>query len=320
MNPGSRRISAIVVVGLLLVSGFAGDGAALSSTQRLDDPGTASLASNLTRANTFVVGTNAAVGMTLRADALDDRLATLAHRERLAASTPQNQTAVLALELRAVRRETNRLAARQADTLEQHVVRNVTTEQLLFELARVDATARRLDARRDDAATRLTDLSSAGVDTRMLRADLMALQGPVRAQVAAIATGAANASPVSFEVSQNSVVLGTYTDSQAVVERYRTDYLDAPTDEPATIEGVTELIATRYPAEWENRTGYTIRRIDADLLYVEFEYTEGTIVAYVDRPTAQVFKEFHFGPQSADPARFGGDLPPRRIFDTRVSP
>jgi hypothetical protein len=310
MNPGSRRISAIVVVGLLLVSGFAGDGAAAPSpAQRLDESGTASPLVDATRANTLVVDTSAAVGLTLRTDALDDRLATLAHRERLAASTPQNQTAVLALELGEIRAETDRLATRQADTLDQHAVRNVTTEQLLFELARIDAAAQRLDVRRDIAVSRLADLSAAGVDTRTLRADLMALQGPVRAQVAAIAVGAANASPVSFEVSRDSVVLGTYTGDQAVVERYHADYLDAPTDEPATIEGVTELIATRYPAEWENRTGYTIRRIDADLLYVEFEYTEGTIVAYVDRPTAQVFKEFHFGPRSADPERFGDDLP-----------
>jgi hypothetical protein len=310
MNTGGKQLTVVVVAVLLLTSGITADATALTrSGDVTEGPVDPSVATNVTRSNTLTVDANAAVGLTLRADSLDDRIATLAHRERLAASNSENQTAVLAVELRSIRRATNRLATRQADTLEQHVQRNVTAEELLFELGRIDASARRLDHRRDAAVARLDDLSAAGVDTRTLRADLMALQGPVRAQIATIAVGGTNGTAVSVEASQQSVALGVYTDRTAIVERYRADYLDAPADDPATIEGVTELIATTYPDEWENRTGYTIRRIDADLLYVEFEYTEGTIVTYIDRPTGLIFKEFHYGPRSTDADRFDPFLP-----------
>lgn len=310
MYTGSKRLTVVVVAVLLLTSGVADDVTALSRSEHVtEEPGDPSVATNVTRSNTLTVDANAAVGLGLRADTLDDRLATLAHRERLAASSSENQTAVLAVELRSVRRATNRLETRQTDTLAQHAQRNVTTEKLLFELARIDAAAHRLERRRDAAVTRLDDLSAAGVDTRTLRADLMTLRGPVREQVATIAVGATNGTVVSVETSRRSVALGVYTDRTALVERYRADYLDASTDDPATIEGVTELIATTYPDEWENRTGYTIRRIDADLLYVEFEYTEGTIVAYIDRPTGLIFKEFHYGPLATDADRFDRFLP-----------
>lgn len=310
MNTGSKQIVVVVVALVLLTSGVTDDVTALSRSEHItEEPADLSVATNVTRSNTLTVDANAAVGLTLRADTLDDRLATLAHRERLAASNSENQTAVLAVELRSVRRATNRLATRQTDTLAQHAQRNVTTEELLFELAQIDAAARRLDHRRDTAVARLDDLSAAGVDTRTLRADLMALQGPVRAQIAAIAVGETNGTAVSVQASQYSVALGMYTDREALVERYRADYLDASTEDPATIEGVTELIATTYPDEWENRTGYTIRRIDADLLYVEVEYTEGTIVAYIDRPTGLIFKEFHYGPLATDADRFDRFLP-----------
>ncbi|SEP30551.1 hypothetical protein SAMN04487948_1406 [Halogranum amylolyticum] len=299
MNVGSQQLAVVAVVLITLVSGVADAGVAASPTERIDrpvvsDPST----TNVTRTNAIAVGPNAAVGLSLRANELDDRLATLAHRERLAATTAENETAVLAVELRAIRRATNRLETRQTEVLEQHARRNATTRDLVFELAAVDASARRLESRRDAAVARLDDLSAAGVDTRALRADLMALQGPVRARVAAMAVGTVDGTSVGVETTRDSVALGVHVDDRTVVERYRADYLDAPTDEPATIEGVSELVASNYPAEWENRTGYTIRRIDADLLYVEVEYTDGVVVAYVDRTTGLVFKEFHYGPRS----------------------
>lgn len=294
------QLAAVVAVSMLLLSGFAGTGVALSPVDNHETATEPLRTLNGTRSQTLTVETNAAVGLTLRNDALDDRLATLAQREQLATSTSANQTTVLTDELRTIRKETNQLTTREAEALERHALRNVTTEELLYELARIDASAQQLEHRHTAAVTRLDDLSATGVDTWKLRADLMTLQGPVRAQVADVAVGAVNESVVSVEASAQSLTLETRAGTDTIVERYDAGYLDATADEPATIEGVTDLIATTYPTEWENRTGYTIRRIDADLLYVEFEYTDGTIVAYIDRPTARIFKEFHYGLRSSE--------------------
>lgn len=253
------------------------------------------------RNHTQSVGPNAGAVLTLRHDRLDDRLDALATRER--GEMADNETAALATEFDALRAGTDRLEAAQDAALQAYDDRNVTAEELVIELVRIDATARRLDKRRVAAAGRLDDLTAVDVDIRTLRADLLSLQGPVRQYSLGQFTGEREQGIVAVEASSDYVALATTTDRRSVVERYQANYRERPSDGPATIESAADLVADHYPVEWGNRTGYTIRQLDADLLYVELEHTEGTVVAYIDRPTARVFKEFQYTPLPAAAAR-----------------
>lgn len=251
------------------------------------------------RNNTETAGPSAGAALSVRRDGLEDRIETLVYQERL--TKAKNETQVHAAELRRLRTQADELEAREAAALAGYDDRNTSAKTLLVELVRIDAEARRLDDRRAAVSGQLTDLTVVGVDTRALRGDLLARQGPVRYHTLQRFTGDAPTGVVEVTASRQYVALATTGQQEGVLERYQADYRDRPSSGPVTIEAAGELVAAQYPAEWNNRTGYTIRQLDTNLLYVELEHTEGAVVVYIDRPSARVFKEFQytlFGPES----------------------
>lgn len=327
MNTASTRKHTVAVVlsTLLVVSGVTGgvvavdgdtvraaspadcDASCVSQSAQFDPTGA--------RNHSSVIGPNLGAALSLRHEALDSQLQTLAYRDRLA--TADNETAVLTMEFETLRAQADELAEREATALDNYDRRNSTAEELLVDLVHIDAAARRLDERRVAATARLTDLTVVGVNTRTLRADLLAREGPVRHHSLQRLTGAIPAGPVDIQASSEYVALATTSQQASVLERYQSDYRDRPSTGPATIEAAGELVAAHYPAEWSNRTGYTIRQLDADLLYVELEHTGGTVVAYIDRPSARVFKEFQYMPLPAAGGRSSGGFVMTDLQDER---
>lgn len=206
----------------------------------------------------------------------------------------------------AVENRTAALRERQRAALHQYNTGSISTDAFLYELARIDAEARRLSTLvnrlRTDVAATVGFAMSGELRTRLdnLRADLVALQGPVRDRLVEVVRGSAEPTAVYVETSADGVVLATVDDTTFVREAYvagarRPSEPDqfAQSDQPR-ISAAYQRAAELYPWAFENAIsppsagGFG----NTSAFHIRVDHRQGELTSYVDGSTTDAFREF----------------------------
>ncbi|AKH96713.1 DUF7094 domain-containing protein [Halanaeroarchaeum sulfurireducens] len=186
-------------------------------------------------------------------------------------------------------RRTEALLAAERTAREDYRTGETTAESYLATVGRLHARAAALEA--TVRAVDSLDEQSVGDERRArLRGQLMTLQGPVRAELAAALRGD-GVSPRTFVgVSSNGLTLATLSDGDYVRETVRTDAQD---DDPGRLsfEDAQTRFAELYPWASEHTDKYSLRELGSDVYDVEYAHTHGTIIASIDGSTGALFRE-----------------------------
>jgi hypothetical protein len=210
-----------------------------------------------------------------------------------------------------LRNRIDSLQARQRTAITDYNRGELTTRGFVREMAVVDRRARLSRRLADEVVSRanspLVDRELL-LEARYVRAELDALTGPVRQRAGAALTGERETSlRVYVETSADGVVLST-VDSGLYV---REAYLEA--DRSITGDAITgtgdayDLVTTeRYPWAGENVAGGGVDGFpggtDGQSLYrVTVPHTQGTLIAYLDGQSGEVFKEVQIKRLAAAP-------------------
>jgi hypothetical protein len=230
------------------------------------------------------------------------RLATAATAERVesAPTTAVRQQRILG-ELSEIEQRAISLRTAEADAVRSYAAGRVTTRGFLKRLARIDMTARGLDARRERLATLAEETEDFSIDRARfatLERELDALTGPVRAEVVDVLAG--RAPPRRFYVSagEEAVTLTVIDGDRWVREAYRADLRDRGAGSMGP-EGALNATRDAYPVIWATKDrGQAQVRGTGPSYLVRVPHARGRLSAFVDSGSQRVFKEFQVRPLS----------------------
>ncbi|KAB1189198.1 hypothetical protein GJR98_02010 [Haloferax sp. MBLA0077] len=203
-------------------------------------------------------------------------------------------------ELNRVEQRAIALQSAQQSAITQYNADELSSRELLVELARIDAEARDLDDRRIALRELATETPDFSVDPGRLAAlerELDTFTGPVRAHATDVLSGNADPTRFSVRTSQDGVVLSTVTDDSYIREVYRGDLRNR--DESGLSPTVAlDTVAGSYPEVWESRaTQNGADVVGAGNSYlVRINHDRGQLFAYVDSGSENVFKEAQIRP------------------------
>lgn len=207
-------------------------------------------------------------------------------------------------------------AARAAFNADQ-----ITTGRYLRRLAILDAEAGRLDERVSRLHARVEATDGEPVSDRRLatmRADLVALDGPVRSGTAAAMAGHDGPLRTYVETSGDGVVLASVSDSDALAakEYVREAYVRSARNKSlpnqfangtqAPLDAVVERARALYPWTFNHKQGLSVAFLSgrpslalAGVYSVAVKHAHGTargsdLVAYLDGGTTDVFREVQY--------------------------
>ena len=229
------------------------------------------------------------------------RLATLATVERVeSAENPDVRRQRVLEAVGELETGVETLQTAQREAVAAYAAGDVTARGLLIRLARVDARARALDARRARLAAVATEseaLTEADEDRiSAVRVVLDTFHGPVRAHVVSVLRG--EASPTRFYVAAgpDSVVLSMIRDDRYVREVFRGDLRSVDGGEVG-IEGATVAFRDAYPVVYDTLLNNTTDVSgQAGTFRVQLRHSRGALVAYVDGDSGHVFREVQTRP------------------------
>ncbi|MFC7155859.1 hypothetical protein ACFQPA_10370 [Halomarina halobia] len=268
-----------------------------NTTNYLDLNRTAVIGPNFDRADvdvgTALSADATAIGGEVRSKALD-----AAFRD---AETRDARRALLLRYTRYVENETAELRARERRALSAFNAGERSTSRYLRTLAQLDAEAEQLDRLVGQLNVLRKRVRGAPVSERRLnavRADLVALDGPVREHLVSVAAGRASPTRVSVETSDTGLVLSTITDRGRrpvyLREAYLGDVRRTSTgpdryrgDDIMEIPGrVNEL----YP--WASTRSYDGIHGMAEVYRVSLSHPHGYLTTFLDGQSDQVFREY----------------------------
>lgn len=197
------------------------------------------------------------------------------------------------------------LQARERAAFEAYTTHQITSKQLLVELARVDATARDAIATVEtvDELAGSTAATSVGRRTDRLETELEILTGPVRDRVRRSLVGDASPIRVYVRTSPVGVSLAVMDDSQFEREATRLDDRDAAAAIGNQID-IQERPATLYPWAWSNQLSASTRGIlSAGIYRIDIAHPHGQLTGYIDAGTERVFREHQTLRVNAAPTR-----------------
>lgn len=227
------------------------------------------------------------------ADARLDRY-TLDERMRRTASTEARQ----ALLFEAVTSVRTRIAALREDDRElraAYTAGEVDTETYVRRLAILDQRAAVLRAALDRIQAHAADIPQFSLRgrVRLLDAALFGFQGPVRGQAVTALRGQDSPVRLFVAASADGVVVSTIEDGRYVREAYRASNRDVENVSGMTLNEAaartSELYPTAYNSSKSIRTG--INGLSGGLYRIDIEFREGSLTAYLDGATRNVFFE-----------------------------
>lgn len=198
-------------------------------------------------------------------------------------------------ELNRVEQRAIALQSAQQSAITQFNANELSSRELLVELARIDTEARGLEERRVALRELATDTSDFSIDSGRLAAlerELDTFTGPVRAHASDVLSGAAEPTRFSVRTSQSGVVLSSIADDTYIREAYRSDLRNRDKSGVSPTQAL-ETVSENYPVVWENRaTQNGADVVGAGNSYlVRINHDRGQLYAYVDSGSQRVFKE-----------------------------
>jgi len=226
-----------------------------------------------------------ATSMRLETDSTVERISSV---ER-----PDQRQRLLLGALNRIEQQAITLNGDQRSAIEAYSDGRISPRTLLVRLASVSTRASALEERQkrlNELAERTEGFSYSSQRVESLRRELATLTGPVRTH--AIRTIRGDVPPGRFYVATGpeSVVLSTIIEGTYVRDVYRGDLRDQDQNRVSPQDAVNAT-ARSYPQIWQRKTDYTV--IGAgDSYLVQVPYDTGTLSAFVDSGSGEVFKEF----------------------------
>jgi len=223
------------------------------------------------------------------------RIQTLSMVEKIRTAEDQSVRQRLILgELNRIEQRVITLRSQQAAAIESYANGAITGRQLLIRLAEVDATARELERRRVRLSALAQETEDFAIDQSRIAAaerELDTFTGPVRSHAVAVLEGEAPPARFSVTTGQDSVVLTTLLEDRWVREVYRGD-LRRRTGSSMDPETALNVTASSYPDIWTLKRNSTEVVGSGDSFRVSVTHRGGTLTAFIDSGSQNVFKEF----------------------------
>lgn len=196
---------------------------------------------------------------------------------------------ILHAQVAAIEAHLETLRERERTVVRAYHAGNVSEQDLLQELARIDAEAEALQ--RSLRALDTLDEGVEGVDISgragALRAQLELLEGPVRERVDGALAGDGPTPVVRVQAARTGVVLGTIDGGHYYREAVRFDNVNRSA--PDSFDGFGDL--DERAIERYGEPPVSLSRPSDGLYVVEVEHPQGTITAYFDGGTGELFRE-----------------------------
>ena len=219
---------------------------------------------------------------------------TIALRERIEAANTSDERQRRILDgLNEVEKDVITLRSDRREAITRYSTGEITARQLLVELAEVRASAQILTDRLrviSEFSEEAEDFSVDGNRVARLEFDLRTFDGPVRSRVGNALIGERSSSTQVFvAATESGVTLATVADGRYVRETFRADLRNRGSGiDEVTAQNVT---ARSYP-EISNESGVETATIGSGGTFIStFTHTNGTLTAFVDGGSKQVFIE-----------------------------
>lgn len=203
-------------------------------------------------------------------------------------------------ELSRVEQQVITLNEREQEVISAYAAGEIGAQTAVVRLARISAEAEALGERvrlLNRLAEETPDFSLDSSRTNQLRFELERFEGPVREHALAIARGEREPDRIFVEASAEGIVLSAVIDDEYVREAYRSDLRDR-TVRTVDEEGAQRAVEESYPQIWATRRGP--ETIGSGSIYaVTVPHDRGTLVAYVDSGSGEVFQEIQRQPVDA---------------------
>lgn len=250
------------------------------------------------RANATQSRANLSAALTIRAEGLDRSITRRSVAAKLARmnDTDRKQRyirhTVVELEIRA---EELRTAERRA--YELHSEGRISSRQLLIRLARIDREATALAENASVIGDAADDVGGLSVnsDLGVLRLELRTLRGPVRERVGEVLRGAAPSTRVYVRTGDEGVELAAVVGDRYVREVYDGTRRVENQNNRIAVDRIGDVLQDSYPLIYRRANGMfgTLQdqRQASPIFAAQMEYRTGSLVAYIDRGNAEVFRE-----------------------------
>jgi len=184
----------------------------------------------------------------------------------------------------------------------------ISEGEYLRTLGQIDAEAGEI-RRAVNALKERAESANFGVDANSLKIKLVTVEGPVRDRIAKTLQGRANPARIYVETADSGVVLSSIVDGTYIRETFRSDNRDPSKRKSISVQNaITEVIQPQYPwvSNPNNWTGSS-RRVYSPIQSIKYtyDYSHGSLTAYVDTGTAKVYREIQHKELTGEPS-----LPP----------
>jgi hypothetical protein len=129
----------------------------------------------------------------------------------------------------------------------------------------------------------------------VLRLELQTLRGPVRERVGETVRGDAPPTRVYVQTADDGVVLSAVVDDEYVREVYDGSRRDGSSGSRIAVDRIGDILQDSYPIIYDRANGMfsTLQdqRQASPTFGTQMRYANGEVVAYIDRGSAQVFRE-----------------------------
>lgn len=166
------------------------------------------------------------------------------------------------------------------------------SDAFVTEMARLDARARHLRLYLDLVDTYATQVPEFTLQRRLqvIEVTLVGLHGPVRDRALSSIQGTAPPTRLYVESSSNGVVLSVLAGDRYVREAYRADSRTEAADE-LSLDRIETRMEEIYPEITGRNYPYGVRGLPAWAYRITFDLPGGSLTAYIDGGTQDVFYE-----------------------------
>jgi len=222
------------------------------------------------------------------------RLRTLEMVERVEAADGDTRQRFILGELNRIEQGVITLQSRQRAAITSYGDGDISGKQLLIRLAQIDETAEELERRRAQLSALAADTEDFAVDQSRLAAverELDTFSGPVRTYAVRVLAGDAPPTRFAIATGENSVVLTAIRGERLIREAYRGDRRRR-TGNSMDPETALNITAESYPSIWDRTRNSTEVVGSGDSFRVSVSHASGTLTAFIDSGSGDVFKEF----------------------------
>lgn len=195
-------------------------------------------------------------------------------------------------EFDAVEAEVDDLESRERSAIRAFNREELTSRELLIELARIHLTASELRDRTDMLESHAETLDEGTISSdrsQRIKDDLRMFSGPMRAHTVSVLRAERPADRILVETSETAVTMSTIDDGQYIREVNRRSLRGSGSSQLSD-ERTEEITAQRYPALWNRKTSWSVNELNSAFV-VSVSFDQGQLRTFTDGPTERTFIE-----------------------------